>query len=105
MTLINKERIEDFISDSTLIELTQKSSVFDLAAGSYRVTRPKGAAAAFSGSVTGAIKISLPILGSNNMQTWMVQVYENNNDKSFVVYISGNTTNSSTWGALRSNSN
>lgn len=67
--------------------------------GVVRVTNPGGADQYQTGStITGALKITLPVSWTSTMMRMTIQVYEYANDESFTVYCGGyNYSSSSQW--------
>jgi len=61
------------------------------------IARPVGGSYTFSGGVTGAIKIALPVLWTNTMIQFSVDVYNYSANKHFTVLIGGYNSSSVGW--------
>lgn len=83
----------------TMTGLLEAHSIGYSESASSFIPFPKGGSASgLSSTTSGAIKITLPVLWTNTMLRFAVDVYEYSTEKSFTVYLGGyNYSTSSTW--------
>ncbi len=76
---------------------TLNGSVGSTDSGVVHIANPAGAAYNGSGTVTGAIKITLPNMGPSTMMKMTVEVYDYTTDESFTVKLGGYNYSTTNW--------